>query len=163
MENYFTQPQPGFGGVSWTMGVVWVLGLVVGIYLFTQWQDPNPLRLRFGRRVGLATAILSLLGIFALVFKFMEIPRLEWRVWSYLLAFATLGLWGWAIYFWVKRLPALVASTRSSRSTRATSQRKERTAQPNGSASETQTHRQPRPEATTTRREARRERKRRSR
>jgi hypothetical protein len=162
MDNYFTQPQPGLGGVSWTMGLVWVLGLAAGIYLLTQWRESNPVRYHFGRLFGIVTVVLSALGIVQLALRFFEVPTVEWRLWSYLLALATLGFWGWGIYYSMQRLPAQAAAAR--RSMRGAPQRGARTYAANGSiATSARPQRQPRPEATTSRREARRERKRRSR
>jgi hypothetical protein len=163
MIDYFTQSQPGLGSISWTMGLVWVLGLAFGVYFLTQWHDSNPIHYRFGRQVGIITAILSALGIGQLAARFAQIPVLEWRLWSYLLAFASLGFWGWALYFALKRLPALVAASRSSRGARGTARDGVRTHPANGLTATPRPERQPRPMATTTRREARRERKRRHR
>ncbi|WP_026370271.1 hypothetical protein [Kallotenue papyrolyticum] len=159
MIEYFTQEQPPFGRVSITMTLLWLVTLVVGLYLLRSYREANPVRLRFVRRVGLVTSILSALGLIALAFKLWGVPLLSWRLWSYLVALASLGYWAYALYFYLQRLPAQV--TAAARTARRSTGARAYTAPSNGEAS--RAPRPPRPAATTTRRAARREKKRKTR
>jgi len=163
MINYFTQARPEFGNISWTMLVVWVLALGLGVYLLRSYRDSNPIRSRFVRQFGVITAILSALGIVLLVPKYLAVPTLEWRLWSYIIAFATLGYWAYAAYVYTSKLPAQIAAFRPTRSVRGSAARGARTYSTNQGNDTPKAVRQPRPIATTTRREARRDKKRKTR
>jgi hypothetical protein len=172
MFDFFTQPDPVFGRISWTMGLVWFATLVLSVYLVTGWRESNAARRRFWRRVAIGTLVIGGLGMLALVLNFYQIPPFNIRAWIYLFSVATLAYWGWAAYFYFKELPsqAAAAARPTTRApihvTRADAQRGAQqgrsTIIANGKAPE-RPARQPRPEATTSRREARRDRKRRGR
>lgn len=161
--RYFIESAPPFGNISWTMLVVWAVAAAVGIYLLRSYRDKNPIRLRFVRQVGVITTTLSVVGILLLALKFFNVPVLEWRLWSYLVAFGSLGYWGYALYVYNSKLPALIATTRPVRAVRGPTSRTMRASQVNSAVPEPREPRAPRPVATTTRREARRDKKRKSR
>ncbi|MDP9314999.1 MAG: hypothetical protein M3R24_29715 [Chloroflexota bacterium] len=164
MIEYFTQDPPPFGNISWTMLVVWAAVLVFGLYLLRSYRDSNPIRLRFARQTGLVLSTLSGLGLLLLVFKFFQVPVLDWRLWSYLVAFASLGYWGYALYQYNSKLPAQLAASRPTRVTRGAPSRGGAKVYSTGGAAPTpRPPREPRPVATTTRREARRDKKRKGR
>ena len=164
MLDYFTQHDPVFGRISWTMGLVWFVALVASVFLLTRWREMNPARRRFWQRWAIGTLALGTLGILALVLNAFQVPPFDIRAWMYLLAILTLAYWGWAAYFYVKQLPKQAAATRTSgRTTRMVAPRG--TQQPRARVYDTATERPaqaPRPEPTTSRRESRRDRKRRS-
>lgn len=166
MFDYFTQPDPVFGRISWTMGLVWLAALVVSVLLLTRWQISNPTYRRFWRRWAIGTLVLGGLGMVALILNGVQVQPFNIRLWIYLFSVLTLAYWGWAAYHYFTQLPKQVATARTyNRPVRATSQRnapQARATVQNGTAPD-QPARVPRPEATTTRREARRDRKRRSR
>jgi hypothetical protein len=163
MINYFTQDNPPFGNISWVMVLVWLAALAFGIYLVRTYRDSNPIRLRFARQVGMITAVLGGIGVILLALKFFQVDVLEWRLWSYLVAFASLGYWGYALYYYNSKLPEQVAAARPSRVIRGTPSRGARTYTTGGTTEAARPAREPRPIATTTRREARRDKKRKTR
>lgn len=102
----------GFGGRSWVAMAIWVIGLLAGIYFYQGWREANPLRARFVQRTGLGLAIISAVGLVVLALRAFGVPVLSKPIWGYLVFLAMLGYLGWAAYFFSQRLPALVASTR---------------------------------------------------
>lgn len=161
--NFFIQPDPEFGGVSWATGVFWLVLLATGLYLLRRWRESNPARYRFGRQFGMVTTILSALGLIFLVLNLAELPPFNIRLWIYLIGIASLGYLGFAFYVYNNKLPAQIAAARSTRSPRASVARGARTYPANATPAAPRPPREPRPVATTTRREARREKKRKGR
>jgi hypothetical protein len=163
--NFFTQPDLEFGGVSWATGLFWLALLAAGVYLLTQWRESNPARYRFGRRFGMVATLLGALGLVFLVLNFIQLSPFNIRLWIYLIGFASLGYVGYSAYQYTSKLPAQVAATRATRSVRPSNRRGARTypANANGATAAPRPPREPRPVATTTRREARRDKKRKSR
>ena len=178
MFTFFTEADPVFGRISWTTGVIWLAALGLSAYVLTRWQTSNPARRRFWRRWAIGTVALAGLTVVALVLNFFEVPFFNIRAWIYLFSLATLAYWAYAAYFYFTKLPGdVAAAARASRPVR-TSQRNAAPARAkvyNTKASQStkaqQTNgisaqppaREPRPVATTSRRESRRDRKRRSR
>jgi hypothetical protein len=161
--QYFIESNVPFGGVSWAMLFVWALALGFGIYLLRNYRDNNPIRLRFVKQVGLAATVLSALGLVLLVLKLFNVPVLEWRLWGWLVALASIGYAAWAAYMYNTRLPAQIATTRSPRTVRRTTSGGAKTYAATGTPTPPRPPREPRPVATTTRREARRDKKRKTR
>lgn len=167
---YFIESNVPFGNISVFMVLVWAATLGVGLYLLRSYTDRNPLRQRFVRQVGLVESVLAGVGLALLAFKFFNVPVGEWRLWVYLVALAWLGYTGYAAWFSTSRLPMLIAAaSRTGKGQRAQPLRgtrpragNARTYPANGSTLESPP-REPRQPATTTRREARRERKRKAR
>jgi hypothetical protein len=182
MFNFFTQPDPEFGRISWTTAIIWLAALGLSAYFLTSWQTSNPARRRFWRHWAIGTLVVGGLTIVALVLNFFEVPAFNVRAWIYLFSLATLLYWAWAAYVYFTQLPSdVAAAARTARPTRTTTNRPARTnqrttgqaegrakvytnktQQANGTPTP-QPAREPRPAATTSRRESRRERKRRSR
>lgn len=166
-QNLFTSDL-GFGGRSWVALGFWVAGLLVGIYLYQAWREINPVRGKFFKRTGLGLAILSAVGIVVLLFRVIGIPVASMPVWSYLVMLVTLGYISYATWWATQRLPSLTAASRDQRRlpTQAgqTGRNSARTynapanAKPAKTAVPTTTP-APRPVATTSRRESRRDRK----
>lgn len=165
MIEYFTQANPSLGNISWTMAVVWVAALAVAVYLLRSYRTSNPVRSRFVRQAATIAAALSVFGIVLLILKFAALPVLSWRLWSYLVAIASLAYWGYAIYRY-NQLPTQVATSRAVRTSAGSTNRGGRGVrvyQANGAPTPPKEPRAPRPVATTTRREARRDKKRKGR
>lgn len=181
MLNFFLQPDPLFGGVSYATGLFWLAGLAVGVYLLTQWRDANPVRYGFGRRFGMIATALSAIGLIFLLLNFFQVAPLNIRFPMYLIGLASLLYLGYAIYAYNTTLPAQIAAIKPSRVVRGTAPRgnasrggaKTYAATPSRGGAKTypaagtptgdRPPREPRPAATTTRREARRGKKRKSR
>jgi len=179
MGNYFLMNEPGFGRISWLLLFSWLILLGAGAYLYSMWQERNPVRQRFFRQLGLGLAVLSAVGILLLAFKAFGVPVASWRLWTYLVGLATLFFAGWSAWFYTSRLPQLLGATNrvgaGARRQPAQQGRGARTYGKSGGGARTygtngsrpattaQTPPPPRPVATTGRREARRDKKRKSR
>ena len=161
--NFFTQPDLEFGGVSWATGLFWLALVAAGVYLLTQWRESNPARLRFGRQFATVATVLGALGLLFLILNFVQLSPFNIRLWTYLIGFASLGYVGYAAYYYTSKLPAQVAASRPARAVRTTGGRGARTYQASNTPAAPRPPREPRPVATTTRREARREKKRKGR
>lgn len=170
------QDNLAFGGRSWVAMALWVAGLIGGIYLYQGWREANPLRARFVHRSGLTLAILCGVGLLVLVLRAFGVPLLSKPIWGYLLFFVTLGYIGWSLYYYMTQLPALVAASRDPRRSGGAARGGAKTYGTGGHGARTYSSKngggtsneavppaQPRPVATTTRREARRDKKRKSR
>ena len=161
MYDFFFSGDPGFGSYSWLLMLGWLLALAVGVYLYSLWQERNPVRARFFRRFGLGMSILSAAGLLVLALKALSVPYAEWRIWTYVAALLTLLFFGWAGWFWAARMPRLLASTGRQSGRPAGGAR---TYSSNGGSPATpRPPSAPRPVATTGRRDARRDKKRKSR
>lgn len=164
--SYLITPHGGFGAWSWLGMLIWLFALGGGAYTYSSWQERNPVRSRFVRRLGLGLAILGAVGLVLLFLKATGLPYIGWPVWTYLWALATLVFIGWAIWFYSARLPQMLEASRqvsrTGRVERGT--HGARTYTGNGARSApAQPAAPPRPVATTGRREARRDKKRRTR
>jgi hypothetical protein len=158
----------GFGPRSWFALVTWLILFALGMYLYSLWQERNPVRARFFRRLGLGLSIVSGLGVVQLLLRRIGVPVVGWPIWGYVIALATLLFAGWALWFHQARLPALLGTTAGpaagGRRPVARSGQGARTYPANGSRPVAPAApAPPRPVATTSRREARRERKRKGR
>jgi hypothetical protein len=160
--NFFTQPDLEFGGVSVATGLFWLALVAAGVYLLTRWRESNPARLRFGRQFAIVATVLGALGLLFLILNYVQLSPFNIRLWIYLIGFASLGYVGYAAYYYINRLPAQVAAARPARSVRV-APRGAKSYPVNGAPAAPRPPREPRPIATTTRREARREKKRKSR
>lgn len=163
--RYFIEPNVPFGGVSTAMALVWAVALGVGVYLLRSYRDNHQVRTRFVQRAALIASVLSGVGLVLLVLKFLNVPVVEWRLWSWLVALAWLGYLGYTIYFYNSRLPVQIATSRPMRTVRSQAGRHTARMYAAGGdgASTPKPPREPRPVATTTRRDARRDKKRKSR
>ena len=168
--NFFTESDPVFGPISVVTGLFWLALLAFGVYALRGAVDANPSRARFMRRFAMVASILGGVGALLLLLNLLGVPGFNIRLWMYLVAFATLGYLGYTIYEYNTRLPAQIAATRPTRVARPQSQGPRggaRTYPANGTTTPTTTTpkppREPRPVATTTRREARRDKKRKTR
>jgi hypothetical protein len=168
MVDYFLMDEPGFGRLSWLLLFGWLILLGTGAYLYSMWQERSPVRMRYFRQLGLGLSVLSAVGVLLLLLKAFGIPVLSWRLWTYLTALLTVLFAGWSFWFYRARLPRLMAATGrggvTARRAAPPVRRTARTYGTNGSSpSEAEAPPAPRPLPTTGRREARRDKKRKSR
>ncbi len=161
MANYFFVDNPGFGRISWVLMLAWVGALGAGVYLYNNWQERNVVRRRFFRQFGLGLSILGAGGLLLLALKAFGLPYVSWRIWTYLVALAMLGFLAWAAWFYTRRFPQLMAATQAGKAGRGGA----RTYSSNGprAVPAARPPAPPRPVPTTGRREARRDKKRKSR
>lgn len=158
--DYFINAKPGFPfTASPALGLfaLWVLVVVAAIFWLRAQAPKNPARLAFRQRTATALLVIAGLGIAQLLTRTFAVPVIEWRLWTYLIFFAGLGYGAYAFNYSRTRLAAQIASTKGARPERqgAIASRKAPVPPtPPGTKAE------PRPTPITSRRDARRERKR---
>jgi hypothetical protein len=164
--DYFVTVHGGFGPLSWLSMLGWVFALAGGMYLYRSWQERNPVRSRFIRQLGQGLSVLGAVGLVLLALKATGLDVVGWPLWSYLWGLATLLFAGWAAWYYFARLPRLLAATRPGARgapvTRTGQTARTYSSSPPRAVSAPPAA-PPRPESTTGRREARRDKKRRSR
>ena len=160
--TYLTTPTGEFGGPQWVFLIVEGVATLVGLYLAFLRSDPQPVRQAVLRNLGFALLILGALGVLAGVLRFAAVEPFTMPIWCYIVGLLEAVLAVYALYHWQVRYPeqqaAYAQQARSSTSRRVV--RPQPALESNGNGV---SYASPRPVATTSRREARRDRKRRSR
>jgi hypothetical protein len=160
---YLTTPTGAFGGLAWAFFVVEAVAALAGIYLVFLRQDTHPIRGAALRRLGLALLVLGGLGVLFGALRLAAVGPFTMPIWFYLVALLEVVLAAYALYYGLTNYPAQMAdyeqSTRSAGSRRVA--RPQPALQTNGNGGVA--YSAPRPAATTGRRDARRDRKRRAR
>lgn len=151
--SYLTTAAPQFGPLAWIFFLVQILGAGAGAYLYFAHTERNPARQTFMRQLGISLMILGSIGVVLGALRMLNVPVLNQRLWFWVQAVIELGVAGYVAYYMRSVLPALERST-SGRGKPAAS----RASRPVGGANPTPAT--PRPVATTGRRDARRDRKR---
>lgn len=154
--SYWTTAAPQFGPLAWIFFIVQILGVGAGAYLYFAHTERNPARQTFLRQLGITLMILGSVGVVLGVLRMLDVPTMNQRLWFWIQAVVELGVAGYVVYYMRAVLPALERSA-SARGGKAGSSR---AARPVGGANPTPAT--PRPVATTGRRDARRDRKRKS-
>lgn len=155
--TYLTTSSPQLGSFGWSFFIAQILGLAAGAYLVYLHTERNAARAAFMRQLGIALMIIGGVGVALGALRMLNVPVLNQHLWFWIQALVELGIAGYVIYYMRSVLPGLEKAAAGRRPS-ATSPRGLR----NVSASTIETTpRAPRPLATTSRRDARRDRKRR--
>ncbi|WP_298814405.1 hypothetical protein [Chloroflexus sp.] len=148
--EYFVTVSPQFGSYAWTFFILQILLVAGGAYFIWLHTERNVARATFFRQLGIALMIVGGFGVALGVARMLNTPVFNQRFWFYIQFVIELILGGYVVYYWRNVLPELVRNSR----TRALAPRQ---------ASTSVAPATPRPAPTTSRREARRERKRKQR
>jgi hypothetical protein len=146
-----SSPAAGFGTLAWIFFLLQLVGVAAGAYLVYAHTERNPARHAFMRQLGIALLILGGVGLLAAVLRLIGVPVISQRLWFWILLLVDLGVAGYVTYYMRSVLPDLEKAQAGRRSVRPAAAR--------SVATEQQAPATPRPVATTGRREARRERK----
>ena len=76
MANYLFSDRPGFHGAAWVATLCWLLILAAGIYLYSVWQERNPVRYRFNQRLGIGLLAVGGVGLVLMALKALGLPVL---------------------------------------------------------------------------------------
>lgn len=162
MFDYLATATNELGSYAWTFLILQGVALLAGIYLLAINKDPHPVRGPLLQRLGIALAVFGSLGVLFGVARPLNLGPLTLRWWFYGLAIVELLFAAYVFYFarsvYPERMAEYRASTRSRRPGTRPTPRPGATPASNGTPI---TPAPPRPEAMTSRRAARRERKRR--
>lgn len=152
--GYLTTAAPQFGPLAWIFFIGQILGVGAGAYLFFMHRERNPARQTFMRQLGIALMILGGVGVLLGALRLLNVPVMNQRLWFWIQGVIELGVAGYVVYYMRSVLPTLEREARA-RGGKPGAPRPPRPI-PNGDPAPAT----PRPVATTGRRDARRERKR---
>lgn len=146
-----SSPTAGFGTLAWLFFLLQLVGVAAGAYLAYAHTERNLARQAFMRQLGMALLILGGVGLLAAVLRLIGVPIISQRLWFWVLLLVDLAAAGYVTYYMRSVLPTLEKAQSGKRSPRPSQARSVTTEQVTPPA--------PRPIATTGRRDARRERK----
>ncbi len=147
---YLTTASPQLGSLGWIFFLTQLFGLAAGAYLVFVHSERNLARKTFMRQLGIALLVLGGVGVVMGALRMLNVPVLNQRLWFWVQAFVQLGVAGYVFYYMRSVLPEL-EKTAAGRRQRSVGTRQ---------ISTDPTPATPRPVATTTRRDARRDKKR---
>ena len=168
--TYLTTVTTDFGALEWVFFIAQIVLAVAGVYLTFLRAEPHPIRRIVSRNVGYALLGLGALGIVLSALRLAPVALFTMPIWFAIATALEAILAIYAVYYLLAILPARVAAYdeanrgRGARRNigRSVGALREARLQANG-AHGTPPFSDPRPVATTTRRESRRDRKRKSR
>jgi hypothetical protein len=152
--TYLTTSSPLLGPLGWFFFIAQIIGVAVGAYLVFLHTERNAARATFMRQLGIALLIIGGVGVLVGALRMLDVPVLNQHLWFWIQALVEIGIGGYVIYYMRNVLPQLEKQAAGRRTMRAPSGG--RTISTAEAATAT-----PRPVATTGRRDARRDRKRR--
>jgi hypothetical protein len=155
--SYLTTAAAQFGPLAWIFFIGQILGIGAGAYLVFMHTERNPARQTFMRQLGIALMTLGGVGVLLGALRLLNVPFLNQRLWLWVQALLELGVAGYIIYYTRQVLPNLERDARARGAKSSTTS----ASRPSNSGEATPVVE--RPVATTGRRGARRERKRKSR
>lgn len=147
---YLTTASPQLGSLGWIFFLTQLLGLAAGAYLVFVHSERNAARAAFMRQLGIALMVLGGVGVVLAALRMANVPVVNQRLWFWIQAFVELGVAGYVVYYMRRVLPDLE---------KAAAGRRQRPIG-NRQISTDPTPATPRPVATTSRRDARRDKKR---
>lgn len=157
--NYLAAASPEFGVFAWIFFALQIVALLAGLYIIYLRADTNQVRRRIWKQFGIGLAVIGGVGVLLGLLRLANVPIFNLRFWFYLLLLVELGLGAYVYYFSRTSYPQLIAqSTKKTRAVSTAQQRPQTKAEPNASAEEITATR-----GTSSRRQARRDHKRRNR
>ena len=162
LVTYLTTPAGEFGGLEWGFLIVEGVLALVGLYLAFLRNDAHPIRGLALRRLGLALLLLGGLGVILAALRLAALDPFSMPIWFVAVGLLELALAVYALFYWQTSYPAaLTAYEQSTRGApRRSSSRPQPTLRTNGNSV---AFSEPPALATTSRRDSRRDRKRRGR
>lgn len=149
--QYMTESSPGvLGTLAWIFFLLQLIGVAAGAYLVYAHTERNLARQTFMRQLGIGLLVLGGVGLLAAVLRLIGVPVISQRLWFWVLLLVELLAAGYVTYYMRSVLPGLERAQAGRRSSRPSVAGEQATAVP-------------RPAATTSRRDARRDRKRKNR
>jgi hypothetical protein len=103
---YLTTPTSEFGGLGWGFLVVESVAALAGLYLGFLRSDAHPVRGAALRRLGIALLVLGALGVLFSVLWLAAVEPFAMPIWLYGVVVAELGLAAYALFYWRARYPA---------------------------------------------------------
>jgi hypothetical protein len=148
---HLTTGDPQLGSLGWLFFIAQLLGVAAGAYLVFVHTERNLARQAFMRQLGIALLVLGGVGVVLGALRMANVPFVNQPLWFWVQGFVELGVAGYVFYYMQRVLPDLEKAA-AGRRQRPSSSRQ---------ISTDPTPATPRPVATTSRRDARRDKKRR--
>jgi hypothetical protein len=148
--EYMTTSSPAFGTLAWLFFLLQLIGVGAGAYLVYAHTERNLARQAFMRQLGIALLVLGGVGLLASGLRLLGVPLISQRIWLWVLLLVDLVVAGYVTYYTRSVLPELEKAQAGKRSPRPGQAR---------SVAAEQAPATPRPVPITSRRDARRERK----
>jgi bacteriorhodopsin len=161
MFEYLATQTTRLGSLGWLFVVIQVAALLAGLYLLFLQTDPHPVRGPLLKRLGYLLGGLGALGLLLAIGRVINLGPLTYRWWFYALAIVEILAAAYVLYYQRNVYPAQMAAYRASARRgqgRPVVRGSNAAPRANGVAAAPPP---PRPESITSRRESRRERKRR--
>ncbi|MBK9942573.1 MAG: hypothetical protein IPP13_13255 [Kouleothrix sp.] len=161
--TYLTTFSPAFGALEWVCFIAQIVLVAAGVYLVYLRAEPHPIRRSASRTQGYALLALGAIGILFGALRLAPIELFTMPIWFTIITVLEVVLAAYALYFVLRVLPGQVAAydEANRKGGRRSVARPQQALHSNG-ANGAGGLAAPRPPATTTRRDARRDRKRRS-
>jgi hypothetical protein len=159
--SYLTTPAGAFGGLEWGFLVVEGVVALVGVYLAFLRNDAHPIRSATLRRLGMGLLLLGGLGVAFAALRLAAVDPFRMPLWFVIVGLVELVLAGYALFYWQVRYPAALAAYEQS--TRGAIRRSTRPQPMLQTSGNSVAFNDPQSLATTSRRDSRRDRKRRGR
>jgi hypothetical protein len=107
---YLTTPTSEFGGLGWGFLVVESVVALAGLYLGFLRSDTHPIRGAALRRLGMVLLVLGALGVLFSILWLALVAPFTMPVWLYGVGLAEVVLAAYAVFYWLARYPALLAA-----------------------------------------------------
>jgi 4-amino-4-deoxy-L-arabinose transferase-like glycosyltransferase len=150
--TYLTTPGP-LGSLGWTFFIVQILIAGAGGYLGFMHEERNPARHDFLRRLGIGLLVVGVIGVVLGIGRLANLAVINQHLWFWVLLLVELAVSGFVFYYMRNILPGLERQQAG----------RARRPRPHQVTSQPAEPAEPRPQATTSRRGARRDRKRKGR
>lgn len=159
--TYLTTFTAEFGALEWLFFLAQIALLVAGAYLVFLRAEPHPIRRAASRNLGYALLALGALGTLFGALRLAPVEFFTMPIWFTIVTVLEVILAAYALYELLSALPGRVAAydEANRKGGRRGAARQQPALQTNGTGASSRVS-EPRPVATTTRREARRDRKR---
>lgn len=162
--SYLTQASATFGPYAWGFFIFQIIVLLAGLYLAFAHNDTIPIRKQILANLGTALIIMGSLGSLLGILRLINTTGFTQRYWFYIVLLADLALAGYITYYARTTYPRQLASASNQQKRSKPAKQRQSRPTPAAAASHAPTSDQPEPAttaATRSRRDARRERKRR--
>ncbi len=161
--SYVTQTSAAFGPYAWGFFIFQILILVAGLYLTFAHNDTIPIRKQILANLGIALIIIGGVGFLLGILRLVNVAGFAQRYWFYIVFLADLALAGYVTYYARTEYPRQLASA-SKQQKRSKPAKQRQPARTAAAVSQAHTSDEAQPATAAqirSRRDARRERKRR--
>ncbi|MCU0492196.1 MAG: hypothetical protein MUD01_11440 [Chloroflexaceae bacterium] len=107
---YLTTATNAFGPFAWAFAILQVVLLVVGVAVINGRQTRDPLLNSMRRQMAIATLVMGSVGLLLVVLRLSNVPFFNQRFWLYVQLLVEAGLAGYVYYYLRTVYPRLKAA-----------------------------------------------------